>query len=311
MIWQELHHVTAGPLAMISSAIANHEKAMPDLLQSVDSSMQIICSDYSGQHSEAPYEAYAFLVTTEVAIRKWLPDLALFRKTFLADGRRLSFKNLNESVRRKALKHYLNCIGKLEGNLICVMINSELKDIFPSSVREVFSDCFVERDKKITVEKMFKVASFISLITACLRKEDQPSIWISDHDEALDSFDRREGLARLSSYLTQGLARWKSPADLHFLTTEMDDLPFWAEDVTALADITAGAYCKLGQVLPSFFRKSSWQVRTSPISISDQRSQQVLDWLATSTKNMKPLLVRLEPDGENSYRASSQSFLVK
>jgi hypothetical protein len=293
---------------MICEAIQNLERASPSSFCSVDQSTQIICSDYSGQHAGAKYEAFSFVVTTEDSLQRWLPELTQFRKNFLPDGRRLSYKKLREPIRQKALPHYLECMGNLEGNLICIMLNKELVELFPKSVQADFSDCFAPNTKNSSIEKIFKLASFVALITVCLRREEQPSFWISDHDEALDSHERREGFARLASYLSFGLARWKNPADNLFTTTELPNLPFWGEDVTALADLTAGVYCTLNEILPKFFETPNWTLRMSPPDIVDVRGRTIINWMATAKNKMKHVLVRVEPDGASSYRASAQAF---
>jgi hypothetical protein len=88
------------------------------LLVPVADGTMIVASDYSGQHKEASHEAYSFLVTVDQALKEWLPLLAAFRERWLPDNRRISFKKLNEPVRRRAFPAFLETAGKLRGNLV-------------------------------------------------------------------------------------------------------------------------------------------------------------------------------------------------
>ncbi|MEY2579601.1 MAG: hypothetical protein QOI49_2425 [Verrucomicrobiota bacterium] len=132
----------------------------------------IIASDYSGQHKEATHEAYSFLVTTDEALKNWLPSLAAFRQQWLPDGRSISFKKLNEPLRRQALRPFLDTAAGLSGNLIKILVNREVGSFIsggPALAKDVFPDCFQANASLGTVEKMLRLASFVGLILAGLR----------------------------------------------------------------------------------------------------------------------------------------------
>jgi hypothetical protein len=122
-VWRPLTEKQVGYLFDLSNSIAVVEAKNPDLLASVANGTMIVASDYSGQHKHASHEAYSFLVTTDGALNDWLPSLEVFRQRWLPDGRRISFKKLNEPVRWRALPHFLDITGKLSGNLITILID--------------------------------------------------------------------------------------------------------------------------------------------------------------------------------------------
>ncbi len=277
----------------------------------------IVASDYSGQHKEASHEAYSFLVTTDHALSDWLPSLQAFRQRWLPDGRRISFKKLNERVRWRALPPFLDTAGKLRGNLITILINRQVGSFMaggPTAARHAFPDCFPENASLGTVEKMLRLATFVALILSGLRGQDQVSNWISDHDEALDSCEKREQFARLASYLTFGVTGWKHAADHLFGTTESPAAPYWAEDLTAVADLAAGAYCQLSKHLPAFFGEigeKTWQVGIASNDVESLRARAVGDWLAKRPGALKHVLLRLETDDNREVRSSAQAFLPR
>jgi hypothetical protein len=161
---------------------------------------------------------------------------------------------------------------------------------------------------------MLRLASFVALILSGLLREEQVSNWISDHDEALDSFEKREQFARLATYLTFGVTGWKRPADHLFGTTESSEAPYWSEDLAAAADLAAGAYCQLSKLLPAFFGdagEKTWQARMASSDVESLRARAIGDWLAKSHGVLKHVLLRLERDSSGEVRTSAQSFLVR
>src|SRR5205085_7379485 len=123
--------------------------------------------------------------------------------------------------------------------------------------------------------------------------EHQPSFWVSDHDEALATHERREQVARLSSYLTFGFVRWRTPADSFFCTTEDPRAPPWAEDLASVADFFAGALCHLGSVLPSHEGTPTWVRVVSPDDTVDSRARFIFDWVAATHSDLRHVLLRL------------------
>jgi hypothetical protein len=224
----------------------------------------------------------------------------------------MSFKKLNESVRWRALPAFLETVGSLRGNLISIMIDRRVGSFMaggPRAAVDAFPDCFPKSASHGTVEKMLRLAGFFALILAGLRRQNQTSSWISDHDEALDSHDKREQFARLATYLTFGLTGWQNAADHLFGTTESPVAPYWSEDVAAVADLTAGAYCQMSSQLPAFFGLKNWQVGVSSSRVKDQRARAIGNWLAAGRRPLRHVLLRLEKDGSAEVRASAQAFM--
>ncbi|WP_143195901.1 hypothetical protein [Archangium sp. Cb G35] len=302
----------AGYLFNLSDSLHIVEEKYGNLLVPVTDGAMIVASDYSGQHKEASHEAYSFLVTTDQALDAWLPSLRAFRQRWLPDSRRISFKKLNEPVRWRALPAFLETVGNLSGNLITILIDRRVGSFMaggPDATVDAFPDCFSAHANRGTVEKMFRLASFVALILSGLRREDQVSNWISDHDEALDTHDKREQFARLATYLTFGLTGWRKPADHWFGTTESPMAPYWSEDVAAVPDLVAGAYCQMSGFLPAFLGMKTWQVRMAPSSVEDRRAHAIGDWLANGRATLRHVLLRLEQDGNGEVRSSAQAFM--
>jgi hypothetical protein len=159
------------------------------------------------------------------------------------------------------------------------------------------------------MEKMLRLATFLAMLTAGLRQEDQRSLWISDHEETLDPFNKREGFARLGYYLTFAFSRWTKPADLEFGTTESPYAPGWTEDLCAIPDLIAGACCRLSGSLPTFYGREHLISVVQTNDVPDQRAIIVGNWMAKANAPLRQVLLRLELDDNGSMRTSAQFFV--
>jgi hypothetical protein len=271
----------------------------------------VIVSDYSGQHKLATHEAYSFLVTTDRALEEWLPIHLEFRDRWLPDERHISFKQLREPIRWRALAPFLDAASAIRGNVVTFLVDRRIGSFMRGGANAIASalpDCFSTGCRPGTMEKILRVSSFVAMLMAGLRQESQRSLWISDHDEALETFDRREELGRLCHYLTFGLTRWRNPADMEFGTTASPYAPPWAEDLASIPDLVAGTCCQLSRVLPAYCGTELWTRTVASSAAQDHRARAVGNWMATTQGRLRKILLRLELDDEGATRSSAQFF---
>lgn len=309
--WKRIEDRGAGFLYDLSESLALLDWRYPGVLEPVSGGLMIIVSDYSGQHKTASHEAYSFLVTTNHAIDEWLPVLRVFRNRWLDDGRRISFKQLSEPVRWRALIPFLNAASAIRGNVITFLVDRRIESFMDGGAEalvKAFPECFLPKTKPGTVEKMFRLSGFVAMLIAGLRKEGQSSLWISDHDEALETFRRREQFAQLCQYLTFGLTHWRKPEVMEFATTESPQLPSWAEDAASIPDLIAGACCQLSSALPAYCGKETWIRTVSSRAVEDRRARLVGNWMATTQDRLQHVLLRLELGNDGVPHASAQCF---
>jgi hypothetical protein len=311
-VWQAFDVPPAGYVNLLSKAIKITEGNVDDLFWPVDEGLQVIVSDYSGQHRQATHEVYSFLITTWDRLQDWLPLREAFRDRWLPDKRRISFKQLREPMRRRAYPHFLEMAGTLPANLVTVMIDNRVGSFIdggPLALATVLDDCFVPDASPNSIEKIYRLAVFVAMIQAGLRREDQRSLWISDHDETLDTFDKRERFSRLATYLTVGLTGRSNSAEQSFMTTEAKSLPDWIEDLASIADIAAGASASLSGKLPLFMEQRTWRVGMVFGDTLDWRAKTFGDWLSSPNGVLRHVLLRLAPDTQGQIRASAQKFV--
>ena len=135
-VGRPLLDTNAGYLFSLSDSLRVAEEKNPYILVPVDVGVLIIASDYSGQHKGASHEAYSFVITSEDALNEWLILLRQFRRQWLPDGRRISFKKLNESVRWRSLPKFLELAGELRGNIITIMIDNRINSFMSGGAKK-------------------------------------------------------------------------------------------------------------------------------------------------------------------------------
>lgn len=83
-------------------------------------------SDYSGDHRGSRFRVYCFVIADADASPEWPIRCRGVRCKFLKDGRRMSFKNLNDIHRRRALVPFLEAAEFLDGHVVGVTVAKEL-----------------------------------------------------------------------------------------------------------------------------------------------------------------------------------------
>jgi hypothetical protein len=310
-MWKRFSEKGAGFIFDLSESLALVDLRYPGTLESVSDGVMVIVSDYSGQHKLASHEAYSFLITTGRALNDWLPVCLEFRKRWLPDGRHLSFKELREPVRWRALVPFLNAASGIRGNVITFLVDRRIEsfmDCGAAKFAESFPDLFSPNIRAGTVEKMFRVSSFLAMLTAGLREEHQRSLWISDRDEIFESFDRRSQFAQLTHFLTIGLTRWREPAEMDLGTTASPNIPPSAEYVASIPDLIAGTYCQLSSLLPTYCDTVLWKRFVLSGASKDRRAVAVGNWMATTAGHLRQVLLRLELGSDGLPHASAQRF---
>jgi len=209
----------------------------------------------------------------------------------------MSFKRLNDKQRWISIEYFLENANNIVGTTFTFLVDRRISTISGTKIDEIvniYSDCFNDGISNATAEKMFRGASFVALLLAGLKKEKQSTYWISDNDEILDTFDRREGFGKLVSYFTFGLTHWKAPADCHFTTTGNRMAPDWGEDFCAIPDLVAGTLSNFAHELPFRQGRSNWETILSRKVERDPRVRVIGDWMALQEGQLRHVVFTLE-----------------
>jgi hypothetical protein len=210
----------------------------------------------------------------------------------------MSFKKLNDTNRLKALVPFLEASDEIEGLCLSIGIRKEIKNLYIDkkafeSVRN--KGVLKGRWSAKSLENMFRIVHFISLVIAGLSKPNQNIYWISDEDEILANPTRSSDVAGLISALTSMYVE-HNLGELGVGTTRLDEGDRLEEDFAAVADLAAGAVSemlnKVGSTNPScsFYGNAAHEL---PDYLS-KKTEVILAWLGDESRRLKKSILLFE-----------------
>lgn len=199
-------------------------------------------SDYSGSHSGSQFRTYGFVVGDADASPEWPSRCRKSRSAFLADGRRMAFKSLNDGQRRRALIPFLEASEAINGHVVVVAINKKLTHISTHqgsvAVWEALHGFKARWDPRV-FEEMVRVSHFFSLFLAAWSSPNMNISWMTDEDDIVANAERLDDAHQFAARLSMlhvphhlGEFMMNTPAVMP------DELMF--EDFLAIPDLAAG-----------------------------------------------------------------------
>jgi len=255
-------------------------------------------ADFSGAHASAGYDTYAFLVFDIDRNSWWLRAQRAFRSEVLKSRRRMSFKNLKDRARRRALKLFLMAAEEIDGALIVFAIKKDHGSMFMTSPVERDDDV-LNAWKPTVRERLMRILHLGALVVAGVSKPGQDLMWITDQDE-IASNDTQ--LTQMTSVFARiwGNMTDHSLGHLRCGTTRSDDGDLALEDLCSIADLAAGATCELLSVMA---RQRLFAVKgiVTPLrpSAFSQKTMAISNWLAERARPLKRIIIVLDADGSN------------
>ena len=272
----------------------------------------LVGTDTSGTQRGSQYSVVGILLMDMENSAAWHATRVQIRRQFLTDGRRMSYKNLNDGQRRTALIPFLEAADRIRGLCVLMAFDRRLGDLCATAQlyeRSKSDLIFQGRWKQKSFEQMMRTVQLVSTLLAAVAVENQNIYWISDLDECFATQERKIDTARMMSAFTSEYV--KHPlGELGVGTTELDEGDRLEEDVTAIPDLAAGAVCdllnRMHQHLGTFplvpALVPTLRGKTDLISswfFSEGSSLTKLAWVARSVpgKGMQVGHFRTEPEG--------------
>jgi hypothetical protein len=131
--WQDLSRNDLGFLNTLSHIFARLETRQPNALLALRTAECLfVGSDYGGEHSGAVYHTISFLMADIAECAAWQSTRERIRIDRLLGHRRMAFKNMNDSVRTRALHDFLESTNMIRGMLIVFAIHKHSGSLFGS-----------------------------------------------------------------------------------------------------------------------------------------------------------------------------------
>jgi len=200
-----------------------------------DGSHLVLASDYSGEHAHPEFRVLAFLLTTfKSVMTDWQPSRQAVRRKHLTDGRRMSFKALNDARRINALPSFLEAASQLRGVLICVGV--EKTHTLPFNHLPPLEHNW----KPDSLKKLLEICAFGAAIVDGLRSTGQGMHWITDDDAIVATESAKRDAMKLFGSIAHKYPN-EEPRFRLGIASQFDDDRI-AEDLVAIPDLAAGAF---------------------------------------------------------------------
>jgi hypothetical protein len=259
-------------------------------------------SDYSGSHAGSRFQIYGFVVADADASPDWPNRCRKVRDIFLADGRRMSFKNLNDDHRQRALIPFLEATEFLEGHVVAVAVTKDLNYLSTHyAAINIWKDLFglSANWNDRAFEQMARITHFFSLFLSAWSSPGANISWITDEDEIVANAGRLEDAhqfaARLSGvYLSHDLGAFmmNTPA---IVSTE----PVF-EDFLAIPDLAAGMIGEILAIAPTRGTRSPGLDGQKELT---QKSDIIADWFWHKGGSLKKTCILID-------RATKDQFSI-
>jgi len=320
-LWRHVEAAGDGVLGGISNGIGQIAARFPNALPNLQSASDLfVVSDYSGprSNSSAKYETFTYLIFSYPDTQRWRSERLAVRETYLHQ-RSMSFKALNDGVRRSALPRFLAASNSIPGILVTIAVTKNRASLFQSGTRLDMSmgDFANFRHwKPRAFEKVLRAVHFLSFLVAGLSVEGQSVIWYSDEDDIAPNAGRddRTRTAELGKIFTTVVSHYvphKIPEVV--IGTEKDDDPSRSlADLIAIPDLACGAWCEFLSLVPASEFVNGTPAVGAALEQLSRRASQILSWFAEEHHPLKRLLCVVGealPDHKVSYICSAAATL--
>jgi hypothetical protein len=267
----------------------------------------VIATDSSGQHKQNPFEVLGLLILDFDSSVEWQILRQKIRHEILKDPRRMSFKQLSEPVRQRALVPFLHAADQINGLCLSIAVNKKI-DLLGGG-RGLFEKLIQEKVIKAPwkfdgFERMARTTHFISLLVAGLCSEGQNILWLSDQDEMFGSPTKIEDTLRVLSSYFKTYVDWPM-GNIRAGTTQMDEGDRFEEDIVAIPDLAAGALAELVMRMKSNSPASVTEIpATGLVSDVSPKSDALLSWLSDNTQNLKRTALVFDRRDDGKFRVA-------
>ena len=162
------------------------------------------------------------------------------RQKIFSDSRRISFKNLGDKQRKRALEPILEAANTLNGLSFSIAINKKCKSLFSGDYPlDIKNPDFVQykKWKRDVLEKAFIIVRILGFLIAGLSKSGQNIFWFTDEDN-IASNDQR--ICELTTWVSSNYVKFPL-GHLRCGTSRCDDGTRQIEDFLAIPDLIGGA----------------------------------------------------------------------
>lgn len=301
-VWRHRDETRLALMDVVSRQLAQYEIANPGIFPNLrDDQTLFVATDFGGEHREAVYETTGVLLVDSESVGNWLPLQNALRAKYLPDGRRMSYKGLNDQRKQRALPVFLSSANLLNGLLFLVVVDKRLGSMFSNtgclSRKSIDYPC-LDKWPLQRIERALRATSLVSLLIRGLSGQGQNLAWFLDEDEVVANEARlREFIDLFGSVLSNYLSH--SLGHCRIGTTACDSGTREIEDLVAIPDLAVGA---LTDVLPEL--ACAGGLDTSLTTMLPKglklKTRALMNWIAIKGQPLRRCVLVLEPSSTSS-----------
>ena len=266
-----------------------------------------VFSDYGGDNKESLYETISVLYVDLFASKDWEIKRQIIRRQFLADGRRMSFKNLNDRKRREALVPFLDAADEIAGICVTLAIQKKVKFLYSNKHAKDLIEKHLNisgKWKAYGFERLLRVAHLISFLVAGLSNPNQNVYWVSDEDNLFANDTKSKDMAKILSGFS-GVYVKHTFGELGIGTTKIDEEDRGIEDFVSIPDLTAGAVAEITTKLSKSYSGGIPKGLASQSSLLlSPKTDLLCRWLSDHTQKLRRTVITIQDNGMNNIYVS-------
>ena len=258
----------------------------------------VLTADYSGDQSDSRYRTVGLLLVNDEDLASWKSMLASVRKNVLG-RRRLSYKDLRDGIKWRALPRFLASAGPLRGYCLAVAIAKDLEPLVEDVADHKGHLAPLAKWRVAPRLRALHVAVVAAILIASTSPADADFKFVTDDDEMVANPIRLHQFRTLLNVVV-GQVSPKRFGSLAIRTTGIPTRNLFAEDLCALPDLVAGA-------LMDFLRSRGATASRHPLRLAssalDRRARVLIDWMLTEANGPTRLAAIIDAaDPPNAFR---------
>lgn len=313
--------LNSGALGSIDESFSQLKKqrnALPDFSRAP---RLLLVSDYGGEHDTAIYRSFSFLLADDSSLGEWVEEHEKWRSRFLSDGRRMSYKGLNDRHKRRALRPFLSLANLIIGLQFTLLVHRRLRPLVElaqpdeddltssdaaSLTKRAIAGGFRTNDEHLfhavmtrwkprTRNKVLLIASIVGVLVGRLSHPGQHLLWITDDDAVAANEAILRDFVDVAGYILSAFLP-HSLGHLRIGTAgTVDNSTKRLEDMTALPDLVAGALADILRCYSdSGVALSSSLITPRPESLPF-KARTIMDWYSEQGYPLKRLTFVVDP----------------
>ncbi|HWP84138.1 MAG TPA: hypothetical protein VNN17_03035 [Terriglobia bacterium] len=241
----------------------------------------LLTADYSG-HRMSPYRTVGLLLVNKDDVAPWKSRLQHLRKGCLG-RRRLSYKDLrHDTIRRKALPHFLASADRLRGYCLAVAFAKNLDPLVEDVAdHKGLLAPLAQWPKPLRLWGLYVTVVAATLIQSTC-SADADFVFFTDEDELVSPRERLEQFVTLLRVVVRDIGP-NQYGTITYGTAGMTGNNLFVEDMCAVPDLVAGA-------LTDYLRSAGGEATLEvPSTALDPRARVVIDWMLTKAGGLTRL----------------------